>query len=268
MDTLNEAIAMSEEKHVRLGVTLSGQGRIPLISNELTPPFDEAAIAIDTISLNFAGRVFSQEELVAIGLIQIWFCITAHWFCKRLNRSYKIPYKPSTAREYECWGDLFLSIFNLCIELHSLEYQTFGCKYKNAIEWFQAILNEYSLDLMTNMLSESGGKKSSIQENTRLANLYRCKENPHDPIQQPHQYALAEASLSALEKFPDRIKPLWNSTKKSKRGLPLVQAHYAVNRNWRKNTNQVLKISNGKIVSIKNGGFKKKIADIPLTSAF
>ena len=163
----------------------------------------------------------SPAEKKLLAMLEAEWLIVFHWVIKKKwLKKHKIPIKPKPAKLFEPKATYWYWVLELCIQLHTFQKDS---TYKNAGDWFKALVNERksinlaSFDSIVELEETeerksawSGEKESVIKAEKHLIGALRKSENPFDASFYPHHYNLFQTALQLKDTSDQFRGEFWN----------------------------------------------------------
>jgi hypothetical protein len=134
-----------------------------------------------------------------LSLTEYSYQIVFHWVFKlKWASKHRIPGKRKVAEGWKPLGEVMAALLGLCERCYAIK----GSKlpYRNAYEWWAAIVLESKYAGVVSALSSPGGKDSLTKAMWQEVGKLRAYENPYDPGKEPHIFALMAIAVDLAQK--------------------------------------------------------------------
>ncbi len=226
-----------------------------------------SSLAIKSLQHPYLRISDDPAQDLLLSTIEMFWVLSIHWLYKfKWNCRHKIPVrrKKDTSALLDgtkAYGELLLSIFNLCEALHAIG-APFSAEYSNAGQWFDRVAWEaknsrFQPDFPRNKTEHAKGIRREIEQ-------LNCYENPYDEGKDPHTWRLIQAALEVhfAKIAPTIVRKLFRG--KAKKDCPkgFIGAYSAWAAKVEGKNRVTLLIENGKLLAKVGAG--NRYLEIPL----
>lgn len=162
------------------------------------------------------------EILLGHWLLALHWLIKKKWF-----PNYKLDRRNAIVRDFEPFGDLLLSILELCIQSYGATKHS--ASYASGYIWFQAVANEMKNRDFAEIFQPDGhsSKTSDLAERRNVVKQLRDYVNFSDPDKTPHLWRLLEASIEQAKTFPGFDRKYWRGERGKNKQKGFIHAYTA-----------------------------------------